>query len=64
MAATLGTMASLAHSTPKTSVSFFKFCVLASRMLKTVSPSQDIHKLLSFSSKNFMPSWLARSGTY
>ena len=45
MAATLGTMASCAHSLPKTSVNFFRFCVLASRIEKTASPSQLIHEL-------------------
>lgn len=64
MAITFGIMASLAHSTPKTSVNFFRFCVAASRMEKTVSPSQLMHSVLSFSSKNWTPSWLARSGIY
>lgn len=43
MAITLGIMASLAHSTPNTSVSFLRFWVAASRIEKTVSPSQLIH---------------------
>ena len=64
MAMTLGMMASLAQATPKTSVSFLRFCVAASRMLKTVSPSQLMHRLLSFSSKKVTPSWLASSGMY
>ena len=64
MAMTFGMMASLAQSTPKTSVSFFRFCVAASRIEKTVSPSQLMHKLLSFSSKNVTPSWLASNGIY
>lgn len=61
---TLGIMASLAHPTPKTSVSFFRFCVAASLIENTVSPSQLMQRVLSFSSKNLTPSWLARSGMY
>lgn len=64
MAMTLGMIASLAHSTPNTSVSFFRFFVAASRIEKTVSPSQLMQSVLSFSSKNWTPSWLARSGMY
>lgn len=64
MAMTLGTIASLAHSTPNTSVSFLRFWVEASRMEKTVSPSQLMQRLLSFSSKNFTPSCDASRGTY
>lgn len=64
MVITLGMMASLAHSTPNTSVSFFRLCVAASRMEKTVSPSHPMHRLLSFSSKNLTPSWLASRGMY
>ena len=64
MAMTLGMMAALAQSTPKTSVSFLRFCVAASRIEKTVSPSQLMHRLPSFSSKNCTPSWLASKGMY
>lgn len=64
MPITLGIICSLAHSTPNTSVSFFRLCVAASLIEKTVSPSQPMHKLLSFSSKNLTPSWLARRGMY
>ena len=49
---------------PKDFCQLFKICVEASRMEKTVSPSQLMHKLLSFSSKKLTPSWLARRGTY
>ena len=47
MAVTLGIIASLAHSTPKTSVSFLRFFVAASRIEKTVSPSQLMQRVLS-----------------
>ena len=61
---TLGMMASLAHSTPKTSVSFLRLCVAASRIEKTVSPNQLMQSAANFSSKNCTPSWLARRGIY
>src|SRR6267142_870331 len=64
MATTLGTICALAHSTPKTSVSFFRLMVAASRMLYTVSPNQDMHRLESCSSKNSLPSCVASSGIY
>ena len=61
---TLGMMASFAHSTPKTSVSFLRLCVAASRIEKTVSPNQPIQRAASFSSKNLTPNWLANNGMY
>jgi len=64
MPITLGTIATLAQSTPKTSVSFFRLTVAASRMLKTVSPSQDIHRFPSCSSKKGFPSCVASRGMY
>lgn len=36
----------------------------ASLIEKTVSPSQLMQSVLSFSSKNFTPNWLARRGIY
>lgn len=57
-------MALLAHPTPKTSVSFFKFLVAASRIEKTVSPSQLMQSVLSLSSKKSCPSWPASNGMY
>lgn len=57
-------MATLAQSTPKTSVSFFRLMVADSRMLKTVSPSQDMHRFPSCSSKKGFPSWVASRGMY
>lgn len=44
MAKTLGMIAILAQSTPKTSVNFLKLTVAASRIEKTGSPNQAIHK--------------------
>ena len=64
MATTLGTICVLAHSTPNTSVNFFKLTVAASRMLYTVSPNQDMHRLESCSSKKSLPSCVASSGMY
>src|SRR6266849_5788318 len=61
---TFGTMADFDHSTPKTSVNFFRLIVAASRILKTVSPSQDMQRLPSCSSKKGFPSWLASRGMY
>jgi hypothetical protein len=55
MAKIFGKMVCLAQFTPKTSVKFFRLLVAASRMEKTQSPSQDMHKLESFSSKNSTP---------
>jgi len=57
-----GIIVVLAHSTPKTSVNFLRFAVAASRIEYTQSPNQDIHKLPSFSSKNWTPNWLASNG--
>ena len=64
MATTLGTICVLAHSTPNTSVNFFRLMVAASRMLYTVSPNQDMHRLESCSSKNSLPNCVASSGMY
>ena len=48
-------MVLVAHSTPKTSVSFLRLFVAASRIEYTQSPSQVMHKFPSFSSKNSTP---------
>mmetsp|Transcript_9169 Transcript_9169/g.15667 ORF Transcript_9169/g.15667 Transcript_9169/m.15667 type:complete len:220 (-) Transcript_9169:838-1497(-) len=53
-----------AHSGPKSSMMLLTVAVAASRMEKTVSPSQPMQRLLSLSSKNSLPSCLARSGMY
>jgi len=60
----LGTMTTFAHSTPNTSVKFFRLTVAASRILYTVSPNHDMHRLPSCSSKNCLPSWRERRGIY
>ena len=61
---TFGMIDSFDQPTPKTSVSFLKFWVAASRIEKTVSPSHPMQRSLSCSSKNLTPSWLARRGIY
>jgi len=64
MSTTLGMMVSLAQPTPNTSVSLRRLIVAASRIEKTGSPSQPMHRLASWSSKKSTPSCLPRSGMY
>lgn len=66
-------MALFAQPIPKTSVRFFKLFVAAARIEYTQSPSQDIHNVANFSSKNATPfefklfyltNWAAKRGMF